>query len=138
MNIERLERMALLLRKTYGDGNTGVIGGRRVGFHLGVWHEPSPATGFPGQFPECGTAACACGSAALDPWFQSQGFGLKTFGDRNGVRFGGASDFTAVAQFFEIARFEAQFLFDPTRYDVGSPQAVADRICQFIQLGNSD
>ena len=62
----------------------------------------------------CGMAACAFGSAALDPTFQ--GMGLIPKVECNDVEFDGFLGFEAGAEFFDINSAEAEFLFDPSEY----------------------
>lgn len=85
---------------------------------------------------ECGTTACACGYAALDPWFRAQGFGINS--DRQLVyrhperltQLG----WDAVYTFFNLSRSVANYLFSSECYrdDWNTADAVADRIQDLI------
>lgn len=77
------------------------------------------------QMFECGTTACACGHAGLDPWFNQRGFKwdvLKSFGrtahlscfDKNGNQLIG---WHAVQEFFELGERQAEHLFSQEAYN---------------------
>lgn len=84
----------------------------------------------------CGTAACACGWATTLPAFKAAGLSL----DRSGLlrysppsgwpaTYGG---FEAVQRLFGLVPREASFLFGAYAYRPSTPQAVADRIGEFL------
>lgn len=129
MNVERMVRLVELMKKTYPDGGHGHLEGERpVRFRLSVWTN--------GDI-DCATAACACGTAALDPWFQEQG--LRLFQDATHsykwvIKYAGETYMQAAASFFGITRQQASELFDPVYYPFDpSPKIVMERICKFIQ-----
>jgi hypothetical protein len=77
----------------------------------------------------CGTAACACGWAAIDPWFRKRGFRLYT----NGYsvvhpRFDGFGADEAVSKFFDLPPYGFRGLF----VEDGTPKQVAKRIRKFV------
>lgn len=83
---------------------------------------------------KCGTAACACGTAGLHPWFRDQGFTLRsgTFGE---PMFKTYRDFEAVEAFFEIDDDDSTHLFLDASYPEGrrGPKSVAKRIRSFVK-----
>lgn len=111
MNRERLERLEALLRRIAKRP-------RKLGFDLRTW--------------KCGTAACAIGHAAMDPWFQKQGLILTgTSGDIEWPAYKRWTEFEAAAAFFGVKDNVAYELFGPAAYedaDLTNPLAVADRI----------
>jgi hypothetical protein len=84
---------------------------------------------------QCGTAGCAIGWAAVDPWFVEHGFHLQLRASDQYVRpvFGNHENWGAVAKFFGLSKKEAHLLFDEPSY-IGkvTPTEVAIRIKAFI------
>ena len=128
---ERLTRLAELLDR--------VPHSAPVSFDLSSWAMKS----------DCGTTACACGHAALDPWFQSQGFYLKddlgkkilTVADLGKVTqypditYDGFTDWDAVEVFFDLLEDHCEHLFAGWRYEgVATPADVASRIREYLAL----
>lgn len=81
---------------------------------------------------------CAVGlAAANEPWFLAQGLKLEREESLKDCRprFGEASDWDAVASFFEISPAEARQLFDRAGYDGEirpEPRRVADKLRAFL------
>lgn len=79
---------------------------------------------------ECGFAACAWGWATAVPEFFAAGVHLDSYGDD--VVYNGQTGTNAAADFFDIDRDTAIYLFMPTEYPVkrGKPslKAVAKRL----------
>lgn len=97
---------------------------------------------------DCGTAACALGSSALNPWFKERGLTLKYSKDYNGMvpclngLINESEEYFMVGvKFFGITRDEASNLFLPWNYlqwerpDDGTipPGLVRDRVNQLIK-----
>lgn len=89
---------------------------------------------------ECGTASCAAGWAARDPWFQERGLRLeKPYPDSDSLfpKLGRQIGFDAMALLLDISRRDAHYLFDPwdyphwpecPRHDRITPDMVIERI----------
>lgn len=86
--------------------------------------------------PACGTAACACGYAGVDPWFRKRGLFAKTtsFGDDFTVSFMNKG----IADFFGIVGSRWSYFFVVSSYDVGTPRMVANRIRNFLESSYFD
>lgn len=87
---------------------------------------------------KCGTTACACGFAGMDPWFRQQGFKTSLYGDISYItRTQGLEHFSAVEEFFGIESDDALELFTSTTYrDVeggGSLANVRARVAAFLE-----
>ena len=76
MNTEALLRVAEMLERE-NPPTQDRLGPEIVAFDMSSWAEPEfsydPKEG---ETAICGTSACACGHAALDPWFQERGLEL--------------------------------------------------------------
>lgn len=93
---------------------------------------------------QCGTAACALGSACLYPLFNEQGLKLEDYFEyenRTTVMvpyYDGYNCYFAGAAFFDIPLEYSFFLFEPAEYPVDpakiTPQMVADRVQKIIDL----
>lgn len=102
---------------------------------------------------DCGTTACACGYAAIDPWFNNRGLRFETIsandyypdaGDQTALSIvfrdpesdgRGYYSFSAISKFFNITHADACDLFVASSYEqtpVG-PQQVIDRLRKFMQ-----
>jgi len=70
-------------------------------------------------YPEfsCGTTACACGHAALHPWFKKQGLMLSAQG---WPFYKGKMGFRAIEEFFQIDSILADELFGHMAYSSGN------------------
>jgi hypothetical protein len=79
----------------------------------------------------CGTAACACGWAGSDPWFQERGFYC---GPGLGIFYKCSSDFNAVAKFFDIDYYTSRYLFYPNSMYDQTPNGVAMRIREVVRI----
>lgn len=87
---------------------------------------------------ECGTSACACGFAAIDPWFRSKGFkynpqdrGTIIYRDEGGRYHHGFDD--ASCAFFDITHEQFTYLFMPGSYEGEvTAEMVADRIHEVV------
>jgi hypothetical protein len=140
MHKERLLRLVDLLNTSYDGNDRGDPGnGRRIKFHMPSWITASKS-GSEVDLMTCSTAACACGSAALNPWFREQGLGLTHLrGAEWDITYGGKRNMAAAAAFFDIDIDigEASALFNPMHYDDLTPSAktVAGRICNFVHSG---
>jgi len=97
----------------------------------------------------CGTAACAVGTACLNPWFNSEGLSFRgnipCYKDLSSSEYAEVTHWTAVSKFFEISLEHAHYLFlgvsyvddfdEETDYEediVVTPAQVAERIREFI------
>lgn len=90
---------------------------------------------------ECGTTACACGFAGMDPWFREQGFKFDFVNDRRGtIYFHQASGWEAVTSFFGLSYEEAAQLFYQESYSELDGDkllgAVIDRVQQHSNVKN--
>lgn len=68
---------------------------------------------------KCGTAACAVGYAAADPWFVEHGLRLTQPRDNPelaGLAYESYRNWKACAAFFGVTTAEAKFLFNPESY----------------------
>jgi hypothetical protein len=108
----------------------------QVSKKLKAWLEANVDSGV----EACGTAACACGWAASDPFFRMRGLGLRNirgYAIDNPIfelAYEGADGYDAAAQFFHIQYDHAEFLFGPEEYADGvGPHKVAKRIRQFVE-----
>lgn len=125
MNVERLQHLQAILQSIK-------VPKSGLGFNLRDWHRVRP---------DCGTTACACGWAGLDPVFNEQGFsltdklsgsdGLIPMFTDNGYTVHG---WTAVELFFGLTYGESDYLFSANSYEkIASPKDVANRIGEFIE-----
>jgi hypothetical protein len=81
----------------------------------------------------CGTAACAFGSACLHKPFRKQGL---RFDGINIPVYEGRSGYDAAARFFDIEWEASEYLFSPDSYELGiqiTPIMVADRVLKLVQ-----
>lgn len=67
MNIERIEHLLVMLREIHADQK------KRKQFNLDQWADRTNDNGR----NVCGTQCCSLGFAALTPWFQRRGLGLR-------------------------------------------------------------
>lgn len=72
---------------------------------------------------DCGTSACACGFAALDPWFRDKGFRFVRDSRGSEIRFYPDltkdlyyADWAAVREFFNLNNYESRRLFSTMQY----------------------
>lgn len=114
MNKERLLKLAELL-ENLPEG--------RPKFSLENWYH-------------CGTAACAVGHAAIDPWFRRRGLKLIKIGRWHEPAYRDDEGWSAVAAFFGIYIIDAEFLFSAESYDRGDRRSVARRIRKFVKEGS--
>lgn len=117
MNKPALLKLAQLLRKPLPKGVDR--------FDMRTWMSPT----------SCGTAACACGIAANDPWFIKRGFRLDLGEFGQIPHFGLMQGITAAAAFFRILPSAAAHLFIKDSYKRGSRLDVARRIEGFVRRG---
>ncbi len=95
-----------------------------TGFNLSAWQIKYPenikySNQATAGHRECGTAACALGSAALFEPFQKMGLRITKNGYNAGgfgIKYEDKSDFRAGAEFFGIGIHESYCLFDPSNY----------------------
>lgn len=133
MNIEALEELVRVLNAVQSDSR------RAESFSLDHWFgsdyvsrpKEEQRMALPEEFEQadhlkttlihiphgCGTTACACGYAGLDPWFRQRGFTTLADGGVQGPE--GTFGWTAVREFFQMNHTKAKFLFDPTSYIEG-------------------
>lgn len=86
-------------------------------FSMAYWASgvPHPITT---PVADCGTASCAAGWAARDPWFNEQGLTLVLHGQGRYIpRYQGVLSYTALGYFFDIGGAGAHRLFDPWEYE---------------------
>jgi len=142
MNLDRLQHQIAILRR---------VEEQHLAFNMGSWIEREA----------CGTVACAFGYAALDPLMQAAGLSLRVYlgGDvlgntihtieeynerlkgNTGLRctpcFAGSMDYEAAAEFYDITKSAAAYLFDPDSYPNRSwkitPGDVIDRVQRVIK-----
>lgn len=132
INVEALKQMIRVLRTVQQNEN------QRAKFHLDAWtYAKGGAVNISALKPEtlaCGTTACACGFAGIDPWFNEQGFYLKPYQGFSGQRFEpaykGREGWEAVEEFFGLSKKQATKLFSVSCYwcDEITPQDVINRI----------
>jgi hypothetical protein len=148
MNVERLTRLAEVL-----EAQKFVA---KAEFKLDEWFEADSHENFKifGEAIEtnegemwqvdptsiaCGTAACACGHAAMMPEFQAEGLKLLAdCCDNQAVPyFDGLTGWLAVQKFFDLEDHEATELFTKSAYvfsdQAGEAADVAKRIRDFIK-----
>ncbi len=80
---------------------------KKIRFDIDLWQD------------DCGTAACALGSACSHKPFIEAGLEIGKYNDSNNFwpRLDGEIGFEAGAKFFGITEDESQFLFDPDTYN---------------------
>jgi hypothetical protein len=148
MNIERLKEMIVLLegiaaKTAVLQESGGVEAVPPTTFDMEVFVEREVGGG-------CGTAACAFGHAAFHPPFAAQGLKLSQLRACGGFSsrlliptFEGKEGFAAAEVFFGISERNAEYLFDPSRYEsepdedeesypVITPEDVIERIRELI------
>lgn len=141
MNTEALKQMIRVLEEVQANEE------KRKHFDLSHWLVTGltqiAAEVLAGAPMECGTVACACGHAALDPWFQQHGFSIIRGRIGPIPSFGALRGWPAVQEFFDLGNGQAYDLFSPTSYqddeegdeiagiDV-TPQMVIDRINELL------
>lgn len=124
MNIERFKRAIGVLKKV-----------PQHNFDMNVWgqiHCWEQKGNVVSLLPVCGTAGCAIGWIASDPWMQKQGLRLfashkarnrPSLDDKDNFviicrpGFGKYSGFTAAETFFEITPEETEYVFAPESYN---------------------
>ena len=117
MNFERMRMAILTLRNVHMQG---------LPFNINNWYEDD-------EDPlNCGTAACAFGWVARQPWAQQEG--LKIDADY-GIVFGVKSrnPYTAATRFFDISIEWAHWLFDPDCYDVLQTRVTAEHVIERME-----
>lgn len=120
--IERLLRLADLLETLPSNA-----------FYIGDWkvtvEEIDKWKNWKKGKPRCGFAACACGWAIEDPWFQEQGFAWDGE-DFPTPAYRGRIGFHAAVEFFHLPDFwRASYLFDCGEayvYEGGNPKKAID------------
>lgn len=149
MNKERLQLMVTMLREIEADQfkreHFNLIGwvdiwDTQAEDYLSITQGSLLSDGLT-NVAECGTAACACGWAAQDARFRTQGFKLhfEPNSHRSTVRsvlpaFKDYVGWEAVSVFFGVGRAKAEYLFLASSYETyaATPGQVADRIEEFI------
>lgn len=109
------------------------IGDKRVAWDMGNWRMPyDDPFGMP-RF-RCDTAACALGSAALDPWHNAQGLRFPKK-DEWVPYYGGSTDgVEAGRRFYGITYGESEWLFIPAYYPVRRDVRPTDVIARVNSL----
>ena len=130
MHADRLRRLAFYLRNDVKDEV----------FNLATWvgNDDVPWEGMDDL--SCGTTACAMGWATTIPEFKQLGLHLERVSPsgQGFLVFGDYKHFEAAAQFMDITKYQAEYLFDPARYeseDDTTRLEVCERIESFIQNG---
>lgn len=137
MNIERMQQLVRVLERV--SNNEQLKNSFNLGSWLGVNYDTERARTVnyyalskqveeaddPTMLvPECGTTACACGFAGLDPWFRSQGFKLEIDGGGPSIVYTLIGDneeledmysWLAIRKFFDISAHLAYRLFEEQR-----------------------
>ena len=146
--VEKLRQMVRVLKKTKPDNfNMAMFASVKIEFpddldlagRLPDILDKLPEIKVPQ--PICKTVACACGSAALDPWFRKKGFRLEqdnACGDKAeyNITYKNLAGFDAAEKFFKINYDRVVWLFDPgsyVEYDDVSLKTVIKRIETFIK-----
>lgn len=97
--LERLERVRAILKRSVKAKRGIRIGNHRVDISMGIWCHRNA----------CGTEACLLGTCGLDPWFRRRG--LKTELDRDGydetISYRGFGYTAAGMHFFGLTEEEA-------------------------------
>lgn len=103
---------------------------KNVKFDMGCWLDKGA-----GKLGDCGTAACALGSACIYPPFQKQGLMPAKDYRWNGAAYEGAEGFAAGEKFFGITYSESHGLFDPDSYEAikPKPSTVAKKVDKLIK-----
>ena len=110
VQIERLTQLIRVLEEVKAD---------KKPFHMGFWFHhisfdgPTLRNLVGNKKHSCGTASCAAGWAAQDPWFKRRGFTLVPYfwGDKTVHTRGDGNDFAACETFFGV-----RDVFDPSSY----------------------
>jgi hypothetical protein len=160
MNTEALLRVAELLEHHKPAPLREIANFKALGFDMQSWvwsRGPDPEWDTTTETNYCGTTVCACGLAALDPWFQARGFMLiaRKAGEilhtvpvrsaeelpqysRRGkpgtyfeVTHKDKLGSAAVKDFFGLTRAESQDLFGDLGYHI-TPLLVAQNIRAFV------
>jgi len=103
-HIERLTQLLRVLRQVRDEARP---------FDQAVWARGRTAPLLTTPVNECGTASCAAGWAARDPWFVKQGFALNDDRgcDNLSPEFRAARGSAACRMFFELSYDETEHLF---------------------------
>lgn len=152
MNLFRMERLRTVLKH---------VRDAHLAFDLSTWIRGSSYYDAIGE-RTCGTAACACGYAALDPELQAEGLNLtiqmsdgkyrtlrtiREFNDAvreyNGsgtIEYEGKMGFDAADLFFDIDCRATSYLFDPDEYrdesnGFGDVTDVLERLAEVVDAG---
>lgn len=130
MNYKRMSMMIPLLQQVHQEGR---------GFDIGGWvmkligSTPDPRN--------CGTAACAIGWAAQDPWFIAEGLTLRLHWSELILEpaFENRRAFDAVALFFDIRLSTAERLFSIEGYNTApSALGVQEKLIEFLFSAGED
>lgn len=82
--------------------------------------------------PDLGMAADAAGVAALHPWFQERGLGMKHGDERDFFsyvpHYAGRDGSEAIAAFFGITADEQRYVFQAAEYGVEDPRDITLRM----------
>lgn len=117
MNFERMRMAILTLRNVHMQG---------LPFNINNWYEDD-------EDPlNCGTAACAFGWVARQPWAQQEGLKID---NEYGIIFEvkTTNSYLAAADFFDISFGEAHWLFDPDTYDVLQTTVTAAHVIERME-----
>lgn len=129
--VERLTAMRGILNmheRAQKKGELCKLNGESRTFDMGTW--------------DCDMAACALGSASMNPWFKERGlYASKDVIDAIGFDsipvYKGNRGCEAGAEFFGITLEESEYLFSIQRYegnsDSISPEMVRDRVDELIK-----
>lgn len=140
INVEALKQMIRVLREVQDDEEL------RDRFDLESWFSGEAVEDGTdwkdGRLvPACGTTACACGFAGLDPWFNAQGFELRATKDKvlhttiaHTIAYKDKTHWEAVRAFFGVRQYDAEMLFGEESYRDGArPIDVIQRIESFLK-----
>lgn len=114
---KRLERLAQLLENWSVEKKLLVAQNNKVkSFDIHSW--------------QCGTAACALGSAAMLPEFNKSGLKIE-----GAPTFKGHDEYRAGEKFFGITYDQSLFLFNPLCYESlhPTPKTVAKRVREILE-----
>lgn len=150
MNVEALQQMIRVLEQVENDPKLS------TSFNLDNWTENAASPKWTNALSniaegnadaslqvvaDCGTSACACGFAALDPWFRQRGLRFELDGHDSEIHlYDKDGEFLfhgwwAIKSFFAISMRTAEHLFSSRQYEAGAqdpalilPRMVIERI----------
>lgn len=83
------------------------------------------------SFTTCGTIACIAGHCAMDPWFNTQGFTLRT-AHPHIPAFAGHEGRRAIAKFFDLSHAQVAHVFYANRKQTPTTQTAIASIKRLL------